>query len=152
MSYVQEVLQPGETVKFRTNVHWSGYFRAIFALIVGLCVLIWFWRDGGQNMLLLLVALGFGIAAVGLAVPTFISRFGTEIAVTDRRLISKTGFIQRHTTEISMEKVESVDVDQSMLGRVLGYGDVTVRGTVEGIEPLRNVARPIELRNAMMVR
>jgi uncharacterized membrane protein YdbT with pleckstrin-like domain len=152
MSYVQEVLQPGETVKFSTNVHWSGYFKAIVALILGLCVFTWFWRDGGQNMLLLLAALGFGVAALGLAVPTFISRFGTEIAVTDRRLISKTGFIQRHTTEISMDKVESVDVDQSMLGRVLGYGDVTVRGTGEGIEPLRNVASPIELRNAMMVR
>ena len=88
MSYVQEVLQPGETVKFRTNVHWSGYFKAIVALIVGLCVLIWFWRDGGQNMILLLAGLCFGIAAVGLAVPTSISRFGTEIAVTDRRLIS----------------------------------------------------------------
>jgi uncharacterized membrane protein YdbT with pleckstrin-like domain len=103
-------------------------------------------------MILVLAALGFGVAALGLAVPTFISRFGTEIAVTDRRLISKTGFIKRHTTEISMDKVESVDVDQSMLGRVLGYGDVTVRGTGEGIEPLRNVASPIELRNAMMVR
>ena len=152
MSYVQEVLQPGETVKFRTNVHWSGYLKAILALALGLCVLIWFLRDGSQNMLLLLGAVGFGVAAVGLAAPTFISRFGTEIAVTDRRLISKTGFIQRHTTEISMDKVESVDVDQSMLGRVLGYGDVTVRGTGEGIEPLRNVSSPIELRNAMMVR
>jgi hypothetical protein len=46
MSYVQEVLQPGETVKFRTNVHWSGYLKAILAMIVGLCILIWFWRDG----------------------------------------------------------------------------------------------------------
>jgi uncharacterized membrane protein YdbT with pleckstrin-like domain len=133
-------------------VHWSGYLKAILALIVGLCVLIWFWRDGSQNTLLLLGAVGFGVAAAGLAVPTFISRFGTEIAVTDRHLISKTGFIQRHTTEISIYKVESVDVDQSMLGRVLGYGDVTVRGTGEGIEPLRNAASPIELRNAMMVR
>jgi uncharacterized membrane protein YdbT with pleckstrin-like domain len=60
--------------------------------------------------------------------------------------------MQRHTIEISMDKVESVDVDQSVLGRTFGYGDVTVRGTGEGIEPLRMVASPIELRNAVMVR
>jgi uncharacterized membrane protein YdbT with pleckstrin-like domain len=54
--------------------------------------------------------------------------------------------------EISMDKVESVDVDQGVLGRVFGYGDVTVRGTGEGVEPLRNVAAPIALRNAVMVR
>ena len=152
MSYVQEVLQPGEVVRFRTNVHWSVYLKAITALVIGLAFLVWYWRDATQNVILLLAAAAFGVSAVILFVPPFLRRLGTEIAVTDRRIIYKTGLIQRHSTEISMEKVESVDVGQSVLGRVFGYGDVTVRGTGEGINPLRNVASPIELRNAVMVR
>ena len=152
MSYVQEVLQPGEVVKLRTNVHWSVYLKAILALGVGLVILIWFWVDGSQNMLVLLAAGAFGLSAGFLAVPPLLRRLGTEIAVTDRRIILKTGLMQRHTIEISMQKVESVDVDQSILGRVFGYGNVTIRGTGEGIEPLRMVANPIGLRNAVMVR
>ncbi len=152
MSYVNEVLQPGETVKFRTNVHWSVYLKAMTALVIGLALLAWYWQDGTGNMVLLLAAAAFGVSAVILAVPPFLTRWGTEIAITDRRIIYKTGLIQRHTVEISMDKVESVDVDQSVLGRVFGYGTVTVRGTGEAAEPLRNVAAPIALRTAVLVR
>src|SRR5919202_932011 len=54
MSYVQQVLQPGEVVRFRTNVHWSIYLKALSALVIGLAFLVWFWRDDTQNMLPLL--------------------------------------------------------------------------------------------------
>ena len=152
MSYVQQVLQPGETVRFRTNVHWSVYLKAITALVIGLALLAWYWQDGTGNMILLLAAAAFGVSAFILVVPPFLERLGTEIAITDRRIIYKTGLVQRHTVEISMDKVESVDVDQSVLGRVFGYGTVTVRGTGEAAEPLRNIAAPIALRNAVLVR
>ena len=55
--------------------------------------------------------------------------------------------IRRYTVEMHMDKVESVDVEQSILGRLLDYGDVTVRGTGAGFEPLQRIARPLELRN-----
>ncbi|HKH97158.1 MAG TPA: PH domain-containing protein [Beijerinckiaceae bacterium] len=151
MSYVNEVLQPDETVRFRTNVHWSVYLKAITALVIGLALLAWYWRDGTGSMVLLLAAAAFGVSALILVVPPFLERLGTEIAITDRRIIYKTGLVQRHTVEISMDKVESVDVDQSVLGRIFGYGTVTVRGTGEAAEPLRNVAAPIALRNAVLV-
>ena len=83
--------------------------------------------------------------------PAWLRRLSTEIAVTDRRIILKRGLIQRHTIEINMDKVESVDVDQSILGRIFDYGTVTVHGTGAGIEPLCNVSAPIALRNAVMV-
>ena len=152
MSYVNEVLQPDETVRFRTNVHWSVYLKAITALVIGLALLAWYSHDGTGNMILLLAAAAFGVSALILVVPPFLERLGTEIAITDRRIIYKTGLVQRHTVEISMDKVESVDVDQSVLGRIFGYGTVTVRGTGEAAEPLRNVAAPIALRNAVLVR
>jgi uncharacterized membrane protein YdbT with pleckstrin-like domain len=152
MSYVNEVLQPDETVRFRTNVHWSVYLKAITALVIGLALLAWYWQDGTGSMVLLLAAAAFGVSALILVVPPFLERLGTEIAITDRRIIYKTGLVERHTVEISMDKVESVDVDQSVLGRIFGYGTVTVRGTGEAAEPLRNVAAPIALRNAVLVR
>ena len=73
----------------------------------------------------------------------------TEFAVTDRRVIYKCGFISRHTVEMNMDKIESVDVDQSLLGRMLNYGTIHVLGTGEGIESLRRIAAPLALRNAI---
>ena len=72
----------------------------------------------------------------------------TEIGVTDRRVIFKKGFIRRDTIEINMDKVESVEVDQSILARLLDYGYVRVRGTGQGdLCKIKYVAQPIELRN-----
>jgi uncharacterized membrane protein YdbT with pleckstrin-like domain len=78
--------------------------------------------------------------------------FTTEIAVTTSRVIFKTGFINRHTAEMNMDKVESVVVDQSLMGRILGYGTIDIRGTGDGMEMLPVVADPIGLRNAIVAR
>jgi uncharacterized membrane protein YdbT with pleckstrin-like domain len=73
----------------------------------------------------------------------------TEFAVTDRRVIYKRGFISRHTVEMNMDKIESVDVDQSLLGRLFNYGTIHVLGTGQGIECLRQIGAPLALRNAI---
>src|SRR5262249_55482755 len=82
----------------------------------------------------------------------WIRRASTELAVTDRRVIFKRGLIRRHTVEMNMDKVESVDVDQSILGRLFNYGDVTVRGTGASIEPLRMIDDPLALRSRVTAR
>ena len=64
-------------------------------------------------------------------------------------MIYKRGFISRHTVEMNMDKVETVDVDQSFMGRLLDYGTIHVLGTGQGIESLRRVAQPLALRNAI---
>jgi uncharacterized membrane protein YdbT with pleckstrin-like domain len=152
MSYLQQVLQPGESVRFRTNVHWFVYLAAMAALIVALALGGWYYWNDQYSLVLLLGMLIFGTAGVLLAIAAWLKRFGTEIAVTDRRVVYKTGLIRRHTTEINMDKIESVDVDQSVLGRMFGYGTVTIRGTGEAVEPLQHIADPIDFRNAIMVR
>ena len=94
-----------------------------------------------------------GIAAISislailLALRAWFIRWMTEIVVTDRRVIYAHGFIQRHSVEVHMDKIESLDVDQGMLGRVFDYGDVTIRGTGTTMEPLHDVDRPIAFRN-----
>ena len=92
------------------------------------------------------------LAAFLLTLRAWFHRWTTEVLVTDRRVIYARGFIQRHTVEINMDKIESVDVDQSIMGRTFNYGDVTIRGTGQTFEPLRQIDRPIAFRNEVTAR
>ena len=77
----------------------------------------------------------------------------TEFAVTSRRIISKRGFIWRQTEEMSMDKVETIDVVQSIPGRLLGFGSIRVTGTGGTNEiAVRRIAAPFDLRNAVMTK
>ena len=147
MGYAERVLQPGETIAYRARLHWIIYF-------------------GG--MVLIVVAIGFAIAAMALKTPSiqvglivgalialFLGLFqmirawivavNTEIIVTSRRVIYKTGFVSRNTVEMNLDKVESVLVQQGILGRMLDFGTVIIRGVGAGLEPVDNIAAPLEL-------
>jgi uncharacterized membrane protein YdbT with pleckstrin-like domain len=148
MSYVKHILEPGEIVTHVTRTHWRVYLPAILLLLLALAVLaatnyvaadfVAVPEIAAAILLLLAVASWF---------PAFLQRWTTELAVTNRRIVFKSGLFRRHTMEMNMSKVESVDVDQSVIGRILGFGTVTIRGTGGGIEPMRNVANPIAFRN-----
>ena len=151
MRYVDQVLQPGETIRRVTSVSWVGYLRGLVLWLIAIVALFFFapWSEGspGWNLLGWLVfAAAFLIGAV-LLIEHWWRRFTTEVAVTDRRIIYKIGFIKRRTIEMHMDKVESVDVDQTILGRMLNYGDITIRGTGETMETLRAIDHPLEFRN-----
>src|SRR5262249_37918661 len=77
----------------------------------------------------MLVAVACLIIAFVLAVRAWWKRWTTEIFVTDRRVIFVHGFFDRQSIEVHMNQIESVDVDQTLLGRLFGYGDVTIHGT-----------------------
>jgi uncharacterized membrane protein YdbT with pleckstrin-like domain len=78
-----------------------------------------------------------------------IERATSEFAVTNRRVIIKVGLISRRTVELKLEKIESIGVDQSISGRVFGYGTIVVKGTGGTNEPFRGIARPLEFRKAV---
>jgi uncharacterized membrane protein YdbT with pleckstrin-like domain len=149
MRYVTRVLQPGETVVYLTTLHWFIYWRAILLLIIciGLAVAAWYTVDN-QNLSLGLGAAAavFALLALLSALRAFIRRATTELAVTDQRVIYKTGLFSRHTLEMNRARVESVVVDQSLLARIFGYGTVTVRGVGSAFEPIRNISDPITFR------
>ena len=149
---MREVLQPGEEIRFRTNVHWLVYLPAMMMFVLGIAFALWYTAAPSQHLTLLILSGLSAVPGVLLFIAAWLKRFGTEIAVTDRRVIYKTGLVQRDTTEINMAKIESVDVSQSILGRVFGFGTLTIRGTGETIEELRNIASPLQFRNAIMVR
>jgi len=159
MSYVNSVLQPGERIILIGRLHWIVYWHAILFLILAIVFVLWSGASG-MGIVASFAAIAFGaLCALSFAHAWFI-RWITEIAVTDRRIIYKRGFINRHTEEMNMDKVASVDVDQSILGRMLDYGTIHVLGTggsqspdrvdtARGIEHLHRVAAPIALRNAI---
>ena len=153
MGYVEHVLQPGETLVHKSKLHWFIYlpvlpFLAIFVLglILDAAVQDSATAQGAAALPRVLMLVG----AAGTAVTwlrAWIRRTSTELAVTDRRVIFKRGLIRRHTVEMNMDKVESVDVDQSILGRIFNYGDVLIRGVGVGIEPLKMVDQPLTFRS-----
>ena len=149
MSYVRSVLQPGEHVRYATNTHWIIYLPGLGLLVVAAAV---YWvgfqplTRGATRIWDWIAGLLFVVAAVWLFRAWF-RRWTTEIAVTDRRIIYKRGFIRRRTIEMHLDKVESVDVDQTNLGRNFNYGDIIIRGVGVGIEPFTSVDSPIAFRN-----
>jgi len=151
--YIDEILQPGEKVLYSTNAHWIFYLPAIIAWIVTLVLLGTAVSFPPMALLGLASAAVIGIAALYFTIKGWFHRFTTETDVTDRRVVHKTGFINRHTFEIALDKIASVDVDQSIPGRLLNYGSVTIVGVGEGsTKTIDTIASPLAFRSAITAR
>ena len=152
--YIDDILQPGEKVLYSTNAHWIFYWPAIVAWIVAV-VLFFLSRSTVNDSIVLLCLSASAVAAIAAlywSAKAWFHRWTTETDVTNLRVVHKTGFIKRRTFEMSLDKVESVDVDQSILGRLLNYGNVTVRGVGEGAETITTIASPLDFRNHITAR
>jgi uncharacterized membrane protein YdbT with pleckstrin-like domain len=152
--YIDEILQPGEKVLYSTNAHWIFYLPAIGGWILAVVFLV-LSRTTTNDILVATCLAGAavaGLAALYWTLRAWFHRWTTETDVTNMRVVHKTGFIKRRTFEMSLDKVESVDVNQSILGRVLNYGSVTVRGVGEGAETIDMIASPLDFRNHITAR
>jgi uncharacterized membrane protein YdbT with pleckstrin-like domain len=152
--YIDEILQPGEKVLYSTNAHWMFYLPAIAAWIAALVLLILSRTTVTESVILLCLSASAIVAIVALywTVKAWFHRWTTETDVTNLRVVHKTGFIKRRTFEMALDKVESVDVNQSILGRLLNYGDVTILGVGEGRETITTIASPLAFRNSITAR
>lgn len=148
MSYVSKILQSSEQVIHAGRLHWVMYLTPslIFCLALGVLGLP---TAPNLRSVIYIVSACLGLIAFLTAFRAWFRQFTTEIAVTDRRIIYKTGFIARHTAEMNTHRVETVGVEQGIFGRVLGYGTVHIRGTGAGIENLQLIANPLGLRSAI---
>jgi uncharacterized membrane protein YdbT with pleckstrin-like domain len=149
MKYVEQVLQPGEALVYATTLHWLVYLRAIVLFVLAVLCLVAAGEvdSAGITMALKIAAAVLCVLGIVTALSALIRRATTELAVTDRRVIFKTGIFQRHTVEMNLSKVETVGVNQSILGRLLGYGTVIVRGTGGSFEPIPFIGEPLIFRN-----
>ena len=153
MAYYTKVLRPGEVVHHLGRQHWIIYSSAFWLIVLAVAFLI---ADAAvppypADFLLTLAAGIAFVFAIFSGIMAWIGRISTEIVVTDLRVIYKVGIIRRRTVEMNISKIETVDVDQGILGRMLGFGTVIIRGTGAGFEPLRRVEDPVALRNAILV-
>lgn len=96
---------------------------------------------------LLLPAFGLGLIFLGVA---FVRYKSVELAVTTKRIIVKHGFISRQTVEINLDKVESIQVEQGLLGRLLNFGTLIISGTGTSHAPLTGIAEPMGFRKAFV--
>ncbi|MFQ5954880.1 MAG: PH domain-containing protein [Kiloniellales bacterium] len=152
MRYVQEVLRPDETIIYEASVHWAVYLPGIACLLFGFAMFVIgvaLFKDVESDAAAFLAFTGVYLLFLSpiAFVLGYIIRRNTEVVVTDRRVISKTGWISRKTSEINRDAVESVRVRQSILGRGLGYGTVEIQGRGGGIAPMRRIDDPVVLRN-----
>ncbi len=155
LSYAEKHLIAGETVQYETRLHWivmvgHTLIAAVLALVGAAALLV---PASAVNTgtasfsgalrwvgiaCLLLAAIIFGIG--------FVRRSATEMAVTNKRVIVKSGIVNRRTIELLLPRIESIAVEEPALGRVLGYGTVIVRGTGGTPEVFPQIARPLEFR------
>jgi uncharacterized membrane protein YdbT with pleckstrin-like domain len=143
MSYVDENLIVGEQVLHKSHLHWIAYVPSILlaALLLSLSAFAFYSPDLNKEMAWLLLAL-----APLPIVKTYIICRNSEFAVTDKRVLLKTGVVRRHTFETLVTQVENIGVDQSVLGRLLDYGTITVTGTGATKETFARIAAPLEFR------
>jgi uncharacterized membrane protein YdbT with pleckstrin-like domain len=128
MSYIDDSLVEGEKLVHRAHISWWSQFWLVFlglltlVVAVGLVFLIWAW----------------------------IRVRSTELAITNRRIIAKFGFVKRHTVEINLEKVEALKVEQGVWGRILNYGTIFISGSGSSVAPIPNIADPLVFRRKFM--
>ena len=150
--YVNSVLMGDERIEYQTELHWIIYIKGLFLTALG-GVLSVYLRDlmhmflGGIPSQAFEQMLAWGTAAiVGLGclflLHAYIKQTSTELVVTNRRVIAKFGVISRATYEIMLSRVEGANVEQSVLGRILGFGSIVVHGTGGGISPIDLVSNP----------
>ena len=128
MSYIDDSLVEGEVLVHRARVSWWSQFPLVFLgiltliAVIGLVFLVWAW----------------------------IRVRSTELAITNRRIIAKFGFVKRHTVEINLEKVESLRVEQGVWGRILNFGTIFISGSGSSVAPIPNIADPLVFRRKFM--
>ena len=126
MSYLEESLAPGETIVARFELHWTAKGRLILGII--------------------LIPLVVGIF---IAIYEWLRLRAIELGVTTHRVVRKTGIISRETDEIRLSAIETVDLSQSMWGRLFGFGDVRITGRGESNMVLSRVADPVGVKRSI---
>jgi uncharacterized membrane protein YdbT with pleckstrin-like domain len=127
-SYVDSVLINGETVLHRGRISlWPHGWKILFGILLAPV-----------------------IVGLGLLAWVFVTYRTTEIAITNKRIIAKSGFVSRSTTEINLPKIESLQVDQSVTGRLFNYGSIIIAGAGTPNMRIHGIADPLRFRRHFM--
>jgi uncharacterized membrane protein YdbT with pleckstrin-like domain len=136
MSYIEDNLMKGENLVYSGKLHWIVFIWPAIFFFVGITFSFDSVAVGG---------LFFFFAAI-TGIPLFINYMTSEFGITNKRVIVKVGFIRRNSIEILLNKVEAIQVNQNIWGRILGFGSIRVSGTGGTIDPFHNIDAPFEFR------
>ena len=136
MGYVEANLLPDEKLVHKATLHWLIFWKALLVTALGIVFVV------------IQPAIGLMVVVIGLVMflPPWIARRTSEFGVTTKRVIVKTGLVQRRTLELLLRQIEAISVDQGLMGRVFNYGSITLSGTGGVREVFHNIAAPLELR------
>ena len=155
MSYIDATLVPGEEVVYQTRLHWvvmlGHILFSLVLVITGAGLFVYLRLQTGLDVNLVRILIGFAALLAIVGVAAFIvgmaRRNATEMAVTTRRVVIKTGLAARKTIEMLLNKVESIEVSETTGGRMLGYGTIVIIGTGGTSEPFHRMAHPLQFRS-----
>jgi len=136
LAYVDSSLLPDEQIVYKPTLHWTIFWQCWVIILIGIVSLIFQPIVGG---LIIFVGLLVGLRK-------FIEYKTSEFAVTTKRVIIKVGVFRRRTLELLLRQVEAISVEQTVLGRMLGFGSVTLTGTGGVREVFHNISSPLEFR------
>jgi Bacterial PH domain len=161
LSYVEKNLVPGETLLYQTRHHWivllGPAFLSFAMEIAGIALLLLAFGGksnpgdanagvGGSKIAILIAAFFLLLGGSATLLYGLAKRNATEMAVTNKRVLIKTGMASRRTLDLMLGKVESIGVEETMMGRTLGFGTVILRGTGGTPESFVMIAHPQEFR------
>lgn len=144
MGYIERTLGQSERLYYKAGFHWSYHAAAWGVLFLFLAVGL-----GSYASDLPWVAFAAGAIGLALFLAIMIPIWTTEIGVTSQRLIFKRGLLERNTDELQLRAIEEVNIKQSVLGRLLGYGRIEVHGTGVDDVLLPIIADPLALSRAL---
>jgi uncharacterized membrane protein YdbT with pleckstrin-like domain len=137
MGFVERNLLPNEQVTYRARLHWIIYLVPAIVVVAAIAIGL-----GGGGIAAIVVG-GIGLL---LMLPPWIKSSSSEFAITNKRVVIKVGLIRRHSLELLLQKVEGIGVDQGIIGRILGYGTITVSGVGGTKEAFQRISNPLEFR------
>lgn len=153
MGYIDKNLMDGEEVLYKAKIHWFIYLSPLFWLLIGI-FLISVDADATDTSdiaaYFVLVGIVLIVLAIAKLIGAWITRSTTELGITTKRVIAKFGLIRRSTVELNHSKVESFTVDQSIFGRIFGFGTLVIQGTGGARTPISGIASPLTFRKEAM--
>jgi uncharacterized membrane protein YdbT with pleckstrin-like domain len=140
MSYIESVIMPNEHIIAYAKTHWFIYTSPTCWLLLSIVLMF------------PIPLLGVTVMIISLLIflKAWLYTYSTELAVTSRRIITKFGFIRRNTVELRHDKVESIHVNQGIIGRIFNFGSIIVTGSGGTNAPIPYIADPLKFRSAAL--
>ena len=147
MGFVQDNLTQNEKIIYEAKLHWAMFITPVLFILLGILLTVLSFAGGENNAGCLGLSWAVILLGVIAGISSGLSYATSEFALTNKKVIAKVGFIRRQSIELMLQKIESVNISQPIMGRMLGYGTITVTGTGGVKTPFKNITDPIKLKN-----